>query len=42
MKAEALKGRYEYDADYSDIYKLTVHLKNVKTADICITLEPVI
>ncbi len=41
MKAEALKGKYEYDADYSDINKLTVHLEDVKAAEICITLEPV-
>ena len=42
MKAEALKGRYEYDVDYSDINKLTVCLEDVKTAEICVTLEPVI
>ena len=42
MKAESLKGKYEYDTDYSDISKLTVHLKDVKTAEICITLEPVV
>lgn len=42
MKAEALKGRYEYDADYSDIQKLTVHLKDVKNAEIIINFEPVI
>ena len=39
MKAEALKGAYEYDADYSDIQKLTVKLDSVMTADIVITLE---
>lgn len=42
MKAESLKDRYEYDADYPDISKLTVHLEDVKTAEICVTLEPVI
>lgn len=42
MKAEALKGRYEYDADYSDIQKLTVYLKDVKNAEIIINFEPVI
>ncbi len=42
MKAEALKGRYEYDAEYSDIQKLTVHLQNVKSADITVSFEPVI
>lgn len=42
MSAEALKGRYEYDADYSDIQKLTVHLENTATATICVTLEPII
>lgn len=41
MKAEALKGAYEYDADYSDINKLTVHLEDIKSAEICITLEPI-
>ena len=40
MKAEALKGAYEYDEDYSDIKKLTVKLEGVYKADICITLEP--
>lgn len=42
MKAEALKGRYEYDADYSDIKKLTVHLEDVKEAEITVNFEPVI
>lgn len=42
MKAEALKGKYEYDADYSDIQKLTVYLKDVKNAEIIINFEPVI
>ena len=41
MPAEALGGRYEYDADYSDISKLTVHLEGVTNAEICVTLEPV-
>ncbi|MBR6634361.1 MAG: heparinase II/III family protein, partial [Clostridia bacterium] len=40
--ATALKGGYEYDSDYSDIKKLTVHLENVKSAQIIVTLEPVI
>ena len=40
MKAEALKGAYEYDDDYSDIQKLTVKLDGVMKAEICITLEP--
>ena len=40
MKAEKLKGAYEYDADYSDIQKLTVKLDGVMSADILITLEP--
>lgn len=42
MPAEALGGRYEYDADYSDISKLTVHLEGITKAEICVTLEPVI
>ncbi|MBO5937536.1 MAG: DUF4962 domain-containing protein [Clostridia bacterium] len=41
MKAEALKGAYEYDDDYADIKKLTVKLDGVYKADICITLEPI-
>ena len=41
MKAEALKGAYEYDDDYTDIQKLTVKLDGVYKADICITLEPI-
>ena len=41
MKAEALKGTYEYDDDYADIKKLTVKLDGVYKADICITLEPI-
>lgn len=41
MKAEALKGRYEYDDDYSDIKKLTVHLEDVKSAKIIVNFEPV-
>lgn len=41
MKAESLKGAYEYDEDYSDIQKLTVKLDGVREAEICITLEPV-
>ena len=42
MPAKSLKGEYEYDSDYSDITKLTVHLENVKTAEIVVALEPVI
>ena len=41
MKAEALKGKYEYDEDYSDIKKLTVHLEDVKSAKIIVNFEPV-
>ena len=41
MPAEALGSAYEYDADYSDISKLTVHLENVTCAEICITIEPI-
>ncbi len=40
MKAKALKGKYEYDDEYSDINKLTVHLEDVKSACIAVTLEP--
>lgn len=42
MAATSLKGKYEYDSDYSDLSKLTVHLENVKSAQIIVTLEPVI
>ncbi len=41
MKAEALKGKYEYDEDYSDIKKLTVHIESAKSAHIIVSLEPV-
>ena len=41
MKAEKLNGAYEYDADYSDIQKLTVKIDGVMKADIRITLEPI-
>lgn len=41
MPAEAIAGKYEHDADYSDIQKLTVHVENVKSATICVTLEPI-
>ena len=41
MKAEALRGAYEYDDDYADIQKLTVKFDGVYKADICITLEPI-
>ena len=40
MKAERLKGEWEYDEKYEDISKLTVKLEKVKDAVICITLEP--
>ena len=40
MKAEALKGAYEYDSEYSDIHKLTVKVDGVMKADIEIILEP--
>ena len=42
MKAESLKGSYEYDVKYEDISKLTVRLENCRKAEICITLEPII
>ena len=42
MKAERLSGEWEWDEEYPDINKLTVELENVKTAEIIITLEPVI
>ncbi|MBR3818985.1 MAG: DUF4962 domain-containing protein [Clostridia bacterium] len=42
LKAESLKGKYEYDADYSDIQKLTVHLEDIKEAEIIVDLEPLI
>ena len=40
MKAERLKGEWEYDEVYADMNKLTVKLENVKKAQIKITLEP--
>ena len=40
MKAEALKGAYEYDAEYPDIQKLTVKVDGVMKTDIEIILEP--
>ena len=42
MKAESLKGKYEFDENYSDIQKLTVHLKDIKSAEITVDFEPVI
>ncbi len=39
--AQSLKGKYEYDNDYSDIKKLTVHIKSQKSATVIVTLEPV-
>ena len=41
MKAERLKGEWEYDEEYSDINKLTVRLEKVKKAQIEITIEPI-
>ena len=41
MKAEALKGKYEYDEDYTDIKKLTVKLEDVRAAKIIVNFEPV-
>lgn len=41
MKAQALKGKYEYDADYTDINKLTVYIEDAKTATIAVRFEPV-
>lgn len=41
MKAESLKAKYEYDSDYPDINKLTVHLTDIKKAHIIVDLEPV-
>ncbi|MCR5484286.1 MAG: heparinase II/III family protein [Clostridiales bacterium] len=41
MPAVALKGKYEYDDDYTGIQKLTVHLDHVYRAEICVTLRPV-
>ncbi len=38
-EAEALKGAYEYDAEYEGIHKLTIKLDGVLKADICVTLE---
>lgn len=40
MKAEKLTGKYEYDSDYEDIKKLTVHLEDVTNAEITVILEP--
>lgn len=39
--AEGLNGKYEYDEDYTDIKKLTVHLEDVKNAKIIVNFEPV-
>lgn len=41
MKAERLRGEWEYDEKYEDINKLTVKLEKVKKAQIDITIEPV-
>lgn len=40
--AVALKGKYEYDYDYPEIKKLTVHLDGVRNADIVVELTPVV
>lgn len=40
MKAERLKGEWEYDEEYEDINKLTVKLEGKLKAEIRITLEP--
>lgn len=37
----SFNGKYEYDDDYSDIKKLTVFIENAKTAEITVSLEPV-
>lgn len=42
MKAERLRGEWEYDEEYNDINKLTVKLEKVKKAQIDITIEPVV
>ena len=41
MRAERLSGEWEWDEEYTDIQKLTVKLEDVKTAEICITLDPI-
>ncbi|MBQ6898927.1 MAG: DUF4962 domain-containing protein [Clostridia bacterium] len=41
MKAEKLGGKYEFDDNYDDIRKLTVHLEDVTDAVIEVTLTPV-
>lgn len=40
MRAERLKGEWEYDKDYGNIQKLTVKLDRVMSGEIYITLEP--
>lgn len=42
MNAEKLDGKYEFDESYDDIKKLTVHLSDVKDANITVTFEPVL
>ncbi|NMP37973.1 MAG: hypothetical protein GX051_07640 [Clostridiales bacterium] len=42
MPARALSGAYEYDSEYTGITKLAVHLENVKSAVITVTLEPAV
>ncbi len=41
-KAERLSGKGEYDDEYKDTVKLTVHLKDVKRSEIIVALEPLI
>ena len=41
MNAEKLSGAYEYDDEYKDIRKLTVHLTDVRDSKITVTLVPV-
>ncbi len=41
MKAEKLGGKYEFDEDFNDIRKLTVHLEDVTETVIEVTLTPV-
>lgn len=39
-EAVKLQGKYEYDEDYSDIKKLTIHIEGVKSAKIKVKLSP--
>ncbi len=40
LSAVALKGKYQFDDEYSDINKLTVHIEQVKNAEIIINFIP--